>query len=54
MDLETTAPYIGNRSDALELLDELIGMVNGEHSKKFFILWYALKTLKDSIERGIV
>ncbi|GHT80067.1 hypothetical protein FACS1894130_10570 [Spirochaetia bacterium] len=54
MDHENTAPYIGNRSDALELLDKLIGMVNRGHSKKFLILWYALKVLKGSIERGIV
>jgi hypothetical protein len=46
MDLETTAPRIGNRSDALELLDTLLDMIKDNHSKQFLIVWYALKTLK--------
>jgi hypothetical protein len=54
MDLETTAPRIGNRSDALDLLDTLLDMIKDNHSKQFLIIWSALKTLKDAINRGIV
>jgi hypothetical protein len=54
MDLEKTPPYIGNRSDAIELLDELLKMIKDNHSKQFLILWYALKTLKDAIEREVI
>jgi hypothetical protein len=45
---------IGNRSDALDLLDALIAMVKNDQDKKGLKLWYALKTLRDAIERGIV
>ncbi|GHV80613.1 hypothetical protein AGMMS49944_24040 [Spirochaetia bacterium] len=54
MNIETEPPRVGNRSDALDLLDTLIELVKGDTSKKGLRLWYALRELRDAIERGIV
>ncbi|GHV78757.1 hypothetical protein AGMMS49944_05480 [Spirochaetia bacterium] len=53
-DPEKTDPRIGNRSDALDLCNALIALVKNDQDKKGLKLWYALKTLKDAIERGIL
>jgi hypothetical protein len=44
------APRIGNRSDALELLDKLLEEVNPENT--FEVI--SLETLKDAIEREVL
>ena len=41
-------PHIGNRSDALELLDALIAAETAEGTN------FALEALKDAIERSII
>jgi hypothetical protein len=47
-------PRVGNRSDALDLLDILIELVKKDTDKKGPQVWHGLKTLRDAIERGIV
>jgi hypothetical protein len=46
------APRIGNRSDALELLDEIIEEVNGACYSDF--IGTALEALRDAIEREVL
>jgi hypothetical protein len=54
VNIETEAPRVGNRSDALELCETLIELVKNDRDKKGLKVWYGLKTLRDAIERGIV
>ncbi|GHV75264.1 hypothetical protein AGMMS49942_00850 [Spirochaetia bacterium] len=54
MNIETEAPRVANRSDALDLLDTLIDLAKNDRNKKGLQLWYALRELRDAIERGIV
>ncbi|GHU97203.1 hypothetical protein FACS189483_02450 [Spirochaetia bacterium] len=54
MNIENEAPRVGNRSDALDLLDTLIDLVKKDTDKKGLQVWYGLKTLRDAIEGGIV
>jgi hypothetical protein len=54
---EYEAPRIGNRSDALDLLDRLLEEVNPESTFKVCysdFIGTALETLRDAIEREIL
>jgi hypothetical protein len=51
--VEYEAPRIGNRSDALDLLDKIIEEVDDAVCYSDFI-GTALETLRDAIEREIV
>ncbi|GHU17868.1 hypothetical protein FACS1894163_09270 [Spirochaetia bacterium] len=53
MNIENEAPRVGNRSDALDLLDTLIDLVKNDRDKKGLQLWYALRELRDAIEREV-
>ena len=46
-------PRIGNRSDALELVELLIQEVAHYHRKNYFLL-HGLEALQDAIEREII
>jgi hypothetical protein len=52
--LETAPPRVGNRSDAVELLDALIGLVKNDTDKKGLIIWYALGVLRDALESEVI
>jgi hypothetical protein len=49
MDFQDT-PYIGNPSDALDLLDQMIGEADPENE----LLLLRLEALKDALERSII
>jgi hypothetical protein len=46
-------PRIGNRSDALELLEQLINTAHSEEEITGFI-WRSLEALRDAVEREII
>jgi hypothetical protein len=47
-------PRIGNRSDALDLLDRLLEEVDPDDTFKGLYLVQALEALRDAIEREIL
>jgi hypothetical protein len=54
MNIETAAPRVGNPSDAIDLINTLMGLVKDDISKKGLQLWCGLEELKNAIERGVI